>query len=184
MAIEGPKAVSSQLVYQNKWMRVREDALVYADGSSGIYGVVDKPDFALILPVHADKRIQLVEQYRYPVGARFWECPQGSWEGNSDVAPEVLAQGELQEETGFAAARMRHIGHLHEAYGFCNQGFHVFLATDLSPAEARRDMQEQDMRTAAFALADVKEMIATGAIKDAPTIAAIALLTMSGDLYW
>ena len=32
-------------------MRVREDTIRRRDGSSGIYGVVDKPDFVVIVPV-------------------------------------------------------------------------------------------------------------------------------------
>ena len=165
-------------------MCVREDDVVFANGAEGIYGVVDKPDFALIVPVHQDRRIQLVEQFRYPVQGRYWECPQGSWEGDNDAAPEVLAQGELMEETGFQAGSLTPVGHLFEAYGFCSQGFHVFLAKQLRPAAAARDLSEQDMRTAAFSLSDVKEMIAAGQIKDAPTIAALGLLMLSGDLYW
>ena len=57
---------ASRVVYENPWMRVREDAIGRPDGSAGIYGVVEKPDFALVIPVDADG-VWLVEQYRYPV---------------------------------------------------------------------------------------------------------------------
>ena len=54
---------SSREVYRNAWMTVREDEIVRDDGSTGIYGVVDKPDFALIIP-QDDTGFWLVEQYR------------------------------------------------------------------------------------------------------------------------
>jgi ADP-ribose pyrophosphatase len=71
------KTTGSRVVYQNRWMRVREDAIERDDGSAGIYGVIEKPDFALIIPIENDS-LYLVEQYRYPVAARFLEFPQGT----------------------------------------------------------------------------------------------------------
>ncbi|MDQ3601656.1 MAG: ADP-ribose pyrophosphatase, partial [Actinomycetota bacterium] len=37
------ETVRSREVYANPWMTVREDEVRRADGSDGIYGVVDKP---------------------------------------------------------------------------------------------------------------------------------------------
>lgn len=73
--------ICSRVVYENRWMRVREDAVRRRDGSDGIYGVVEKPDFVVIVPMEEDGRLHLVQQFRYPVGGRYWEFPQGSWEG-------------------------------------------------------------------------------------------------------
>ncbi|QNT68225.1 NUDIX hydrolase [Defluviicoccus vanus] len=70
--------VGSRVVYRNRWMTVREDAILRADGAAGIYGVVERPDFVVVIPVEADGSVHLVEQYRYPVGARFWGLPQGA----------------------------------------------------------------------------------------------------------
>src|SRR5690606_9465793 len=70
--------VNSRVVYRNPWMTVREDVIRHADGSPGIYGVVEKPDFALVLP-RWSRGFWLVEQYRYPVGRRACKFPQGSW---------------------------------------------------------------------------------------------------------
>lgn len=177
MAIE---KLSGRVVYENRWMRVREDQVRFAGGQEGIYGVVEKPDFALIIPRHDDGRFQLVEQFRYTVGDRFWEFPQGAWEDASGVDPTELARGELREETGFEAGKMRHLAHLYEAYGFCDQGLHVFLAEDLRPGPPQREMTEQDMRTGVFSLDEMREMIRAGTIKDGPTVAALGLLLLEG----
>src|ERR1700736_5982121 len=72
------ETTSTRFVYENRWMRVREDAIRRRDGSEGIYGVVEKPDFVVIVPVEEDGGVHLVEQYRYPVRGRYWELPQGA----------------------------------------------------------------------------------------------------------
>jgi len=74
------ETISTRFVYENRWMRVREDTIRRRDGSTGIYGVVEKSDFVVIVPVEDDGQVHLVEQYRYPVKGRYWELPQGSWE--------------------------------------------------------------------------------------------------------
>ena len=55
--------LSSREVYRNPWMVVREDRVRRLDGSEGIFGVVEKPDFALVLPREHDG-FWMVEQYR------------------------------------------------------------------------------------------------------------------------
>ncbi|MEP1765351.1 MAG: NUDIX hydrolase [Sulfitobacter sp.] len=172
--------IARRCVYENRWMKVHEDAVRFPNGAEGIYGIVDKGDFALIAPRHDDGRFQLVEQFRYPVGARYWEFPQGSWETTPEADPEAVALGELEEETGLRAQELHKLGHLFGAYGFSNQGFHAFLATGLQQGSLNRDAEEQDMRTAAFSLPEMREMIAKGQIKDAPTIATLGLLSIAG----
>jgi hypothetical protein len=78
------ETLASKRVCANLWMTVREDAIRRPDGSTGIYGVVDSPDIALIIPADGD-RLHLVEQYRYPVAGRRWEFPSGSADQRLDV---------------------------------------------------------------------------------------------------
>lgn len=69
------RKLSSRNVYENPWMRLWEDVIERPDGSQGIYSYVDKPDFALVIPVEQDG-FHLIEQYRYPVSHRSWEFPK------------------------------------------------------------------------------------------------------------
>ena len=89
-------------------MRVREDEILRSNGEKGIYGVVEKHDGAIILPIE-DGRIWLVEQFRYTIQQRALELPQGGWE-DGDRRPEELARGELKEELGLGAAEMIYLG--------------------------------------------------------------------------
>lgn len=167
-------ATASTIVYKNRWMTVREDRTLRHDGAEGIYGVVDKPDFALVVP-YADGGFHLVEQYRYAVEGRYWEFPQGSWETKPDADPLAVAGGELAEETGLRAGTMAHLGRLFAAYGFCSQGFHVILATDLTAGESELEESEAGLISGWFSEAEIWQLIAEGRFKDAPSIAALAL---------
>jgi 8-oxo-dGTP pyrophosphatase MutT (NUDIX family) len=168
------QTLESKLVYENRWMKVREDAIRRADGSDGIYGFVEKPDFVIILPVQ-DGMVHLVEQYRYPIKQRQWELPQGSWEEDPNANPEDLARGELLEETGLAAGAMTLIGELYPLYGTATQKYRAYLATDLEPGANSLDHEEQDLITRAFPLSVVETMILSGEIQDANTVAVLGL---------
>lgn len=168
---------SSREVYRNAWMSVREDRVVRDDGSTGIYGVVDKPDFALVIPQTLEG-FWLVEQFRYPVGRRAWEFPQGSWGAGGVGSAVELARAELAEEAGPTAATLMHLGHLYEAYGFCSQGFNVYLATDLQHGEVAREQSESDMQHRLVSDHEFRRMVRTGDVVDGASLAAYALLQL------
>ena len=168
------RQLSSTVVYRNQWMSVREDQIGYADGTRGIYSVVDKDDFALIIPAERDG-FWLVRQYRYPTGRRRWEFPQGTFEPGQTGSQLDLARAELAEETGLTADRLAHLGHLHCAHGMSSQGFDVYLATGLTQGEPRRGPGEQDMEQAWLPRAEFERAIRAGEITDDSTLAAYTL---------
>jgi ADP-ribose pyrophosphatase len=172
------ETLSSRIVYENRWMRVREDTIRYRDGATGIYGVVVKSNFVVVAPLDADGRLHLVEQYRYPIGQRAWELPQGGWEGKPDADPRDVARGELREETGLDAGEIVHAGHLYQAHGYATQSYNVYLARNLRRGEVEREATEQDLITRAFPLAEVLDMVRQGGIKDGTTVAALGLLRL------
>lgn len=175
------EALTTRQVYANAWMTVREDAIRRADGSDGVYGVVDKPDYALVMPWDG-ARFMLVEQYRYPLGLRRWEFPQGTAPDLADPDPLTLAARELREETGLHADRIEEIGLLDVAPGMSSQRGRVFLATGLTEGHPERELEEQDMRTAWFGRTELEKMIRTNEITDAQSVAAYALLLLRGGL--
>jgi ADP-ribose pyrophosphatase len=173
------KTLSSRVVYQNRWMTVREDAIERPDGTHGIYGVVDKPDFAVVAALQ-DGHVYLVQQYRYPVKARLWELPQGSWAAGSGGSALELARTELREETGITANDMAHVAHLHEAYGYSTQAFDVFLAKELAFGPQDLEPDEQGLICKPFRIAQAIDMICAGEISDAATVAAFGILRLRG----
>jgi ADP-ribose pyrophosphatase len=165
--------LSSREVYRNHWMRLREDEILRSNGKKGIYGVVEKEDAAIIIPVDRGV-VWLVEQYRYTIEERALELPQGGWE-EAIESPEELARGELKEETGLDAANMTYLGFLWIAYGFTRQKHHVFVATGLTPTEKDPDAEEHDLIVRSFPVEEFEEMMLTGVIRDNCTLAAWGL---------
>ena len=165
--------LSTREVYRNHWMLVREDEILRSNNQKGIYGVVEKDDGAIILPIDGDK-VWLVEQYRYTMQARSLELPQGSWEMQVEN-PEELARGELKEELGLEAASMKYLGAPWIAPGFLRQRLHVFLATELTPTETDPDAEEHDLVAHCVTVAEFERMMRNGTIVDGPTIGAWGL---------
>jgi len=173
------KTLSSRVVYQNRWMTLREDQIERLDGSQGIYSFVEKPTAVMIIPLEgtpADGHVYLIEQLRYPVGKRFLEFPGGAWEENPEADPVEIARGELKEETGLVPARMDHVGFLYFAYGMSDQGFHLYCAADMVQGEATPEATEQDLVLHRVSVREFEELCRDGVIQDSATVASWALL--------
>ena len=171
------RTTGSREIYRNPWLRLREDTVERADGSTGVYSVVEKPHFAIVLAAERDG-FWLVEQFRHPVARRVWEFPQGTWSAGSTGTPEELARAELAEETGLRAARMTHLGHLDLAPGLSTQEFDVWLGTDLTQGPTAREATEADMRSAFVGEAELRAMVRDGRFTDGPSLAAYSLLLL------
>ncbi len=173
--------LTTRIAYENRWLRLREDTVRHADGSEGLYGVVERPDFAVVVPWQ-DGCITMVEQYRYPIRRRLWELPMGTCETLPGVTAEMTAALELEQETGLVADTMTFIASLFQGPGYSNQVGHVFLATGLRPGVLARESTEHGMTCRAIPLAELEALIRAGDLQDAISLAAIGLLRLRGLL--
>lgn len=151
-------------------MTVRHDDVVRPDGKRGVYGVVEKRDFVLIIPVYGGK-LHLVKIFRYALNAESWEFPEGDWEPRE--SHRAAATRELLEETGFEPGKMVYLGHLWLAVGFCTQGLNVYLADNCTKQTSITDIDIAKLK--GFTLTQVERMIRQTKIKDNATIAALYL---------
>ena len=162
---------SSRTVYENRWIRVREDEVIGPDGE-GIYGVVQIQHPAVfVVAVDDDDRVCLVEMERYTSG-RSLEVPAGGSDGED---PLLAAQRELREESGVTAARWEYLGRRNALNGIAEAPEHVFLARDLRIEDAASSQREEGIEAVHWvAFAEVLGLIADGEITDGETIAALA----------
>ncbi len=164
------KTETTRLIYENPWIRVREDQVIRPDGNSGIYGVVEYHPCVGVLPIDADGNIHLVGQHRYPLDIYSWEIPEGGCNLNEPL--EAAARRELKEELGLKAGKIEKIISSHLSNSVSNEEAHIFLATELTQHEAEPEGTEQlERKLVSFAAA--LEMVRTGEITDSMSQIAI-----------
>ena len=136
------KTKSSRVVYENHWIRVREDQVIRPDGGDGIYGVVEIRPSVGIVALNERDEIALVGQWRYAVNRYSWEVPRGgSSVGETDML--TVAKRELAEEAGLVAEHWTELGPVDVCNGVADDVQTLFLARGLSATEMRHDPEEE-----------------------------------------
>jgi 8-oxo-dGTP pyrophosphatase MutT (NUDIX family) len=163
----------SREVYENPWIRVREDDVLRPDGSPGIYGVVHFKNVAVaVVPIDDQGRVILVGQHRYPFDRYFWELPEGGCPIGRET-PLESARRELREETGYAAARWDFLGTLELSNSSTDENAHLFLARGLTPGEMDPDGDEE-LAVKSVDFAEAWRMAMAGELTESLTVAALA----------
>jgi 8-oxo-dGTP pyrophosphatase MutT (NUDIX family) len=163
--------LSSRIVYENPWIRVREDQVLRPDGLPGIYGVVEFKNRAVgVLPVEDDGSVWLVGQYRYPLNAYSWEIPEGGCPESE--TPETTASRELREETGLTAGRMELVLTSHLSNSVSDELGYLFRATDLTHGKDDPEGTERIV-VRRFEWSDAWQMLKKGEITDSLSVMAL-----------
>ena len=170
---------SRRVAYENPWIQVHHDEVDRPDGSPGIYGVVHFRNAAIgVVTVGDDGRLLLVGQHRYPLDRYSWEIPEGG--APIGESPEDGARRELAEETGYEASSWRLLCRLSLSNSVTDERGALFVAEGLTPGDATPDGTEAlELRWAT--LDAILAEIASGAIHDVMTIAAIGLYAAARD---
>ena len=163
--------LSSREIYENPWIRVREDQVLNPKGGNGIYGVVSMKNKAIgIIPIDDEGYTYLIGQYRYALNEYCWEIPMGGGLIEHDILES--AKRELQEETGFTAARWRNIARLHTSNSVTNEEGFVFLAQELTAGETAFE-ETEDLQVKRVPFAEAVRMAMNNEITDAISVAGI-----------
>jgi ADP-ribose pyrophosphatase len=157
-------------VYENPWIRVREDVAELPDGRTTIYGVVQCAPCVGILPFLDRDTVLLVGQYRYVTRGFAWEMPTGAVHPGESL--EEAAQRELREEAGYAAGRLVALCDFDTSKSILQERAHLYLAEDLTPAPRPPDGTEFIERRA-VPYPEVLRMVERSEIKDAMTVIAV-----------
>ncbi|HEX8501271.1 MAG TPA: NUDIX hydrolase [Pyrinomonadaceae bacterium] len=171
--------VSTRVVYDNPWIRVREDEVVRPDGLPGIYGVVHFKNLAVGVLAVEDGMLYLVGQYRYPLERYSWEIPEGGCPEGDD--PLGAAQRELEEETGLRARRWTKMGEAHLSNSVSDELAVWFLAEGLEQGERRPEGTEK-LQVRRVSLKEAWAMVGSGEITDAISLLAIQQLLLGQQL--
>lgn len=165
------KTKSSRVVYENAWIRVREDEVIRPDGGPGIYGVIQIRPSIGVVAIDEQDRVVLVGQWRYSVNRYSWEVPRGgSHPGETDMLQ--VAKRELAEEAGVLAASWEVLGPVDVCNGVADDVQTLFLATGLTRTSMQLD-PEEDITVDWQPFDEVVRMAMDGRLTEVCSVAAI-----------
>jgi ADP-ribose pyrophosphatase len=125
-----------------------------------------------MVPMLNNQEVVLIKQYRHAIREFIWEIPAGTLDPNE--SPITCAKRELIEETGYSATDWHQLGTITPLPGCSNERIHIFLASDLKPAEQQLDDDEM-LNVHEMNLSEALQMILTGEISDGKTISGLFL---------
>ncbi len=118
---------------------------------------------AVILAVDDEGHVILVEQFRVPLGRACIELPAGLIGDHDDSADEddtVAAARELEEETGYQAARMEVIGEFWSSPGMVSESFTFLKAHGLTKIGEGGGTEGENITVHRVPLAEIAQRIA------------------------
>lgn len=166
------KTLSSKKIYENEWLRLREDSVIQPNGDESIFGVVESKKFVMMIPkIGTD--FYLIEQYRYPIQQLSLEFPAGGIKMGESI--ESTIERELVEETGLKPSKVTSIGQLYVASSFSNVVYSVYIVEDFSQHAKTPEASEGKINLIKANKEQIKEYIRIGRINDSQTLAAFQL---------
>lgn len=165
------KTIGSIDIYENSWIKLREDKVIKPNGKEGIYGVVHFKYLAIgIIPLDEENNTWLVGQHRYPLDSYSWEIPMGG--GEIGIDPLVSAQRELKEETGFTAKHWEELLRIHTSNSVTDELGIVYIAKELTAGNTAFDDTEK-LQIWKMPFEQALQMAMNGQITDSLSLAGI-----------
>ncbi len=165
-----PRLLDRRTAYSGRVLEVGIDRLRLPDGGTTELEIIRHSGAAVVVPVTGDGEVLLVRQYRYATGEWLLEAPAGKLAPGE--APAACGRRELEEETGWRAARLDSLGAVWSSPGFTDELLHLFLARDLEPgtqALERDELLTVERQPVSAAVAMARD----GRITDAKTVCAL-----------
>ena len=165
------KRVKRERVYQGTIVDVYKDYMEFSNGNHEVWDYIHHKGAAAVIPVMDDGRLLMVRQYRNALDRFTLELPAGGLDQADEPGRDCSAR-ELEEETGYRAAKMELLITVSTTVAFCNETIDVYLATELTPTQQHLD-EDEFVEVECFTIDELKDMVLTQKIQDSKTAAAI-----------
>lgn len=168
MPLKSWKKLSESILYRNPWWTYKRDAFELPSGKPGEYHYVHTCGSSMVIPVPGDGTVLMVNQYRYLLDRESTEFPCGSVKEGS--THEETARLELEEETGYSAKSLSHVGEFNPYNGVTNEMCRVYVAKNLHYIGGIPD-ETEEFELVRVTPAEIEAKIRSGVIWDGMTIA-------------
>lgn len=165
--------IRTEHVYEGRVIKLDRLDVRLPDGDTAKRELVRHPGAVAIVALDERQQVLLVRQFRIAAGRVLMEIPAGTLEPGE--APDVCAERELQEETGYRPGRLQPMGGFYPAPGYTTEYIHLFLATDLVESELDGDSDEY-IEVDRMPLAQALALIARGEMVDGKSIIGLMLV--------
>lgn len=160
----GPYTIlHSRPVYENPWLKLREDR-VSRGGQESTFGVVTMKPGVTVLAMNEAQEVYLVREFKYGVGEATLEAVSGAIE--SGETPEMAGLRELNEEVGLVASEWIDMGVVNPFTALVNSPSHMFLARKLTETRRLTPPNEQ-LETVQMPFAEALRAVLRGQITHA-----------------
>ncbi|MFC6591721.1 NUDIX domain-containing protein [Deinococcus lacus] len=153
---------------------IYEGRIVRLELLGGKYEVVRHADAIAVLALSSAGEMLCVQQFRPALGQRTLEVPAGLIEDGED--PAEAARREFQEEAGFDAD-MEKLTFFYASPGFCDEGLHIFHATNLRESRLPMD-DDEDITVVWRRPAEVLDELRSGQSVGSATTVTAALFAL------
>ena len=171
--------ISGEEVFSGNLIKVEHWQVLLPDGKTALREIVRHIGAVAIVPLDENGNVTLVRQHRVAVDKITLELPAGKLNFKGED-PLSAASRELEEETGLRAAHWQQLTRLNTTAGFCDECIVLYVATSLSQYHCHTD-EDEFIHTEKMPLSQAIQMVMTGEIQDAKTIAG---LLMAQNLFY
>ena len=161
--------IGRELKYQGTILKIYEDRVI-SNGHECRWDFIHHDGAAAVIPVTEEGKILMVRQYRNALDRFTLEIPAGKLDSPDEPTLDCAAR-ELEEETGYRAESMEFLISVNTTIAFCDEHIDIYLARDLKPSHQHLD-EDEVIQVEEWELKDLEEMIFSGKITDAKTMAA------------
>jgi ADP-ribose pyrophosphatase len=147
--------------------RVVRETVKSPSGQQKTRDIIRHPGACVVLPLLDDGRVCLIRNWRFAVSQTLLELPAGTLE--PPEPPEVTAERELIEETGYRAKQIQFLHAFFLSPGILDEKMHLYLATGLTAGETARE-EGEEIENWLVPWDDAVAMIFRREIQDAKTI--------------
>jgi ADP-ribose pyrophosphatase len=170
--------ITSERVYDGTILDLDVDTVRLPNGSDSVREIVRHRGAVVVFPMHRDRSVVLVNQFRYATGEVLLEFPAGKLDPGE--SPRECAARELEEETGWSAGALHALGSFYTTPGFSDEELHVFVATHLEPAEDCVADPDEAIEIVTLTLDELLAAARDGGIKDGKTLTTLAMARLQG----